>query len=116
MKKDKPTTVYLSGRMSGIPDRVWRQRFWLAAYSVRQRLGDNVRIVNPAETLIARHPRLYRIIGYRVTLWYDLHLLRRCTHITMVGTDWTHSRGARLERMKARQYGIELLTTTNLTN
>ena len=32
-----------------------------------------------------------------------------CTHIHMVGDDWQLSKGARLERMKARQWGIEEL-------
>ena len=89
--------------MSGLPEKEWRWRF---AY--RQMLVEfgGYEAVNPADTVIARYPWLYRIIGYRWTLWYDLQLLKRCDLFTMVGDDWHQSRGARLERMKARQWRI----------
>ena len=98
--------VYLSGRMSGLPEHFWRVRFAIKADWLRT-FGHEV--VNPADTIIARHSWLYRIIGYRFTLWYDLQLLKRCDLFTMVGNDWHMSRGARLERMKARKWGIEEL-------
>lgn len=89
--------------MSGLPAEIWRARFYGAYFGLKHR---GIRAVNPADTLIARHPWLYRIVGYRMTLWYDLWLLKHCTHIHMVGDDWRQSRGARLERMKAREWGI----------
>ena len=89
--------------MSGLPADIWRARFYGAYFGLKHR---GIRAVNPADTLIARHPWLYRIVGYRMTLWYDLWLLKHCTHIHMVGDDWRQSRGARLERMKAREWGI----------
>lgn len=98
--------VYLSGRMSGLPADTWRWRF--ATMQVALELLK-WRVVNPADTIIARHPWLYRIVGYRMTLWYDLQLLRRCDLFTMVGDDWQQSRGARLERLKARKWGIKEL-------
>ena len=100
--------VYLSGRMSGLPEQMWRWRF--ASWEVLlQWENRDMRIVNPANTIIARHPWLYRLLGYRFTLWYDLRLLKRCTHICMIGKDWQLSRGARLERLKARQWNIQEL-------
>ena len=104
MSKDK--RVYLSGRMSNIPSVIWRWRFSIVTETL-EALGW--RVINPADTLIARHPWLYRLVGYRLTLWYDLRLLKRCTHIYMVGNDWHLSRGARLERMKARKWNIKIL-------
>ena len=98
--------VYLSGRMSGVPLVIWRWGFSIAKDTLER---QGYEVINPADTLIARHPWLYRIVGYRLTLWYDLRLLRRCTHIYMVGNDWHLSRGARLERMKARKWNIKLL-------
>ena len=98
--------VYLSGRMSGLPDDIWRARFWGAYYGLRRR---GFKAVNPADTIIARHPWLYRIVGYRFTLWYDMQLLKRCDRIWMVGDDWQQSRGARLERLKAKQWNIKEL-------
>ena len=100
--------VYLSGRMSGLPKFIWWKRFRLAKFELEWTHG-NVKVVNPADTIIANMPWLYRLIGYRLTLWYDLHLLKRCTHYMMVGSDWQQSRGARLERMKAREWGINEL-------
>ena len=85
--------------MSGLPDNIWYARFFGAQCGL-ERMG--MQAVNPADTIIARHPWLYRIVGYRLTLWYDLQLLKRCDH-------WQQSRGARLERMKARQWGIKEL-------
>ena len=93
--------------MSGLPEHKWQLRFLNAEWNVWCR--HHCDILNPAYTIIARHPWLYRLVGYRFTLWYDLRLLRRCTHICMVGNDWHLSRGARLERMKARQWNIKLL-------
>lgn len=101
--------VYLSGRMSGLPEREWRLRFSFAQYEIEEWYREKIKVVNPTQTVIARHPWLYRLVGYRLTLWYDLRLLRRCTHIYMVGNDWHLSRGARLERMKARKLNIKLL-------
>ena len=91
--------------MSGLPEFIWWNRFKMAQYELEAKHG-NVKVVNPAETIIARHPWLYKIVGYRWTLWYDLRLLRRCDAIYMVGDDWQQSRGARLERLKARKWGI----------
>lgn len=98
--------VYLSGAMSHVPRETWLWRF-----ATVQKILEEQRwqVMNPADTIIARHPWLYKILGYRLTLWYDLRLLKRCTHIFMVGPGWRDSRGARLERMKARQWGISEL-------
>ena len=90
--------------MSGLPEHFWRVRFAIKADWLRT-FGHEV--INPAATIIAKHPWLYRIVGYRLTLWYDLQLLKRCDLFTMVGDDWQQSRGARLERMKAHQWGIK---------
>lgn len=98
--------VYLSGAMSHVPRDTWRWRF-ATVQKILEEQGWPV--VNPAETIIARHPWLYRLVGYRLTLWYDLRLLKRCTYIFMVGPGWRDSRGVRLERMKAQQWNIKIL-------
>ena len=98
--------VYLSGKMSGLSNDQWRMRF---AERDAILTWEGYKVVNPARTIIARHPWLYRIVGYRLTLWYDLRLLRRCDAIFMVGSDWRDSRGARLERLTARKWGIKEL-------
>ena len=98
--------VYLSGRISGLKREIWQRRFATSQEALEK---EGYEVVNPADTLIARWPWLYRIIGYRLTLWYDLQLLKRCTHIFMVGPGWRSSRGARLERLKARKWNIKIL-------
>ena len=55
--------------MSGLPAEIWRARFYGAYFGLMHR---GIKAVNPADTLIARHPWLYKIVGYRLTLWYDL--------------------------------------------
>lgn len=98
--------VYLSGRMSGLSQKEWRWRFLTADMTLNM---QGYEVINPADTIIARHLWLYKIVGYRLTLAYDLWLLKRCSHIFMVGNDWMQSKGARLERLKAREWGIKEL-------
>ena len=104
--------VYLSGRMSGLKPDAWKWRF--ASWQIL--LGmDGHKVVNPARIWVARWAWLYKamemLVGrktaYRIVLWYDIQLLRRCEAIFMVADDWRQSRGARLERLKARQWGIK---------
>lgn len=95
--------VYLSGRMSGLATDEWRKRFKKVENTMK---NFHCKVVNPADTIIAQHLWLYRIVGYRWTLWYELQLLRRCDYFMMIGDDWSRSRGARLERMKAREWGM----------
>ena len=104
--------VYLSGRMSGLPAEIWRARFYGAYFGLKHR---GIRAVNPADVWVARYGWLWKILTgitsehtvYRLTMWYDLQLLKRCTHFTMIGDDWQQSRGARLERLKARKWNIQ---------
>ena len=92
--------------MSGLPEHEWRMRFKRVEWRLWWQ-NVNVDIINPADTIIARNPWIYRLVGYRMTIAYDLQLLKRCDLFTMVGDDWQQSRGARLERMKAHQWGIK---------
>lgn len=100
--------------MSGLSQKEWRWRF--ASWEVLLReMGYDV--VNPANIFVSRHEWAWQLLGwvvggrtaYCMTLAYDLWLLKRCSHIFMVGTDWRLSKGARLERMKACEWGIKEL-------
>lgn len=53
--------------MSGLPEFIWWNRFRLVQYELEAKHG-NVKVVNPADTIIAKHPWLYKIVGYRLTL------------------------------------------------
>ena len=103
--------IYISGpmtdRRTGKVSRENIEAFYRA--EVRLRDAGNVNIVNPARVWACRWPWLYLIVGYWLTLWYDLQLLKRCDAIYMVGTDWQQSRGARLERLKAIKWNKLIL-------
>lgn len=100
--------VYISGPMSGLS-----REYYMKCFAERERQIRLVHpgwdIVNPTKLAPCRWPWLYRLMGYRLTLAYDLWHLHRCTHICMMA-GWQSSRGARLERMKAREWGIEKIT------
>ena len=95
--------IYLSGKMTGHCEAYYKGKFLDAHFRL---MRTDVKIINPVMLAPCRWPLIYRLIGYRWTLWYDLLWLRSCTHIHMVGHDWMTSRGARLERLKARRWGI----------
>ena len=52
--------------------------------------------VNPVRVWACKFPWLYRLVGYRLTLLYDIWLLMRCTHIYKLPR-WQQSRGANIE-------------------
>lgn len=52
--------------------------------------------VNPVRVWTCKFPWLYRLVGYRLTLLYDIWLLMRCTHIYKLPR-WQQSRGANIE-------------------
>ena len=92
MSKDK--RVYISGPMSGVTREQYMEMFRRAEQSLRDR--GYQRIVNPIRVLACRWPWLYRIVGYRLTLLYDLWLLMQCDLIYKL-PGWQHSKGANIE-------------------
>ena len=56
--------------------------------------------VNPTRTVVSRWRWLYRIVGYKLTLLYDLWLLLRCDNIYKI-PGWEVSRGANIESCTA---------------
>ena len=63
------------------------------------------KIVNPIRVWACRWPWLYRIVGYRLTLLYDLWLLMRCDLIYKL-PGWRDSRGANIESCVAYHFKI----------
>lgn len=101
----KKRRIYISGPMSGLPRKEYLLNF-AATHVMLEACGYEV--VSPTQLAPCRWPWLYRLLGYRLTLAYDIYHLRRCTHIYMMpGSE--HSKGARLERLTARRLNIQLL-------
>ena len=105
MKQKK--RVYISGPMTdpqtGEVSVVNLQAFREAEKLLRER-GYRC-IVNPVNVWACRWPRLYRIVGYRLTLLYDLWLLTRCDLIYKI-PGWEESRGANIESCVAYHFKI----------
>ncbi len=105
MSKDK--RVYISGPMSGVPREQYMEMFRRAEQSLRDR--GYQRIVNPIRVWACRWPWLYRIVGYRLTLWYDLQLLKRCDAIYLLN-GWKDSKGAYIEFKLALRRNLYVMT------
>ena len=101
MSKDK--RIYISGPMSGLEREQYLEIFRRAEQALRDQGYRN--IVNPINVWACRWPWLYRIVGYRLTLLYDLWLLMRCDRIYKL-TGWRDSRGANIESCVAYHFKI----------
>ena len=95
--------VYISGPMSGLEREQYLEIFWRADQALRDQGYRN--IVNPINVWACRWPWLYRIVGYRLTLLYDLWLLMRCDRIYKL-PGWRDSRGANIESCVAYHFKI----------
>lgn len=89
--------------MSGVTREQYMEMFRRAEQSLRDR--GYQRIVNPIRVWACRWPWLYRIVGYRLTLLYDLWLLTRCELIYKI-PGWQESRGANIESCVAYHFKI----------
>ena len=97
--------VYISGQMSGLPREEYIARFSKAEELLR---AEGYDVVNPARLLPCRWPWLYRLMGYRLTILYDLWRLSRCDLIYKI-PGWKESHGANIESCWAYHTNIALL-------
>lgn len=97
--------VYISGQMSGLDRAEYLARFDRAAELLRQEGYD---VVNPARLLPSRWPWLYRVMGYNLTLLYDLWKLSKCDLIYKI-PGWKDSRGANIESCWAYHNSIGII-------
>lgn len=104
-KRERRGRVYLSGPMTGLTGEEIRRLFGAAARRLR---GEGYTVVSPAEFAVCRWPWLYRLLGYRLTLLYDLWRLSRCDAVAMLD-GWQQSRGALAERQLALSLGMEVM-------
>lgn len=100
--KKKAKKVYISGPISGLERNDYMGRFRVAELALRY---YGYRTCNPTRFLVCRWPWLYRIIGYRLTLLYDIYQLMRCDrYFVMPG--YSASRGCRIEQEVANNFRI----------
>lgn len=95
--------VYISGPMSSVQREQYVARFKLAEKILRSQ--GYTRIVNPVNVWTCRFPWLFRVVGYKLTLFYDLWMLTRCQRIYKM-PGWRQSRGANIESCVAYHFGV----------
>jgi hypothetical protein len=64
--------------------------------------------VNPIRMWVCRWLWLYKIVGYKLTLLYDLWLLLRCDMIFKI-PGWQQSKGANIESCMAYHMNIQMM-------
>ena len=94
--------VYISGRISDLPREQYMTMFSIAEQMLRKKGYEPV---NPTRFFICRYIWVYRLLGYRLTLLYDLWLLMHCDLIYKL-PGWRDSRGANIESCVAFHFKI----------
>lgn len=102
MKKEK---VYISGPITGLERHVYLKNFADTELKLRE-MG--YKVINPTKLLPSRFLWIYKIIGYKLTLLYDIWHLLNCDGIYMID-GWQWSKGARLEKNIADVFGLEII-------
>lgn len=95
--------IYISGAISGLERKEYLSRFAKAECYLRKQGYD---VVNPTKLLPSKHLWIFNIIGYNLTLLYDLRHLMNCDGIYMI-KGWECSKGARLEKSFADIFGLK---------
>lgn len=102
----KRTKVYLSGPITGLDRKDYMERFRLANNKLRENGYDTC---NPTKTWACRWPWFYKLVGYKLTLCYDLWLLMRCDAVYFL-PECTESVGSCIEQQVAYHMHIKSLT------
>ena len=92
--------------MSGLTREEYLRNFREAEKELRAK--GYTRIENPIRVWACRWPWLYRIVGYRLTLLYDLWLLSRCDVIHVLPGS-IMSRGCRIEQSWAENFKLKII-------
>ena len=97
-------TVYLSGKMTGLAESVYRENFRKGEQFYRS-CGYNV--INPCDlsaVVLERKPDA----TYEDFMAEDFKAIGKCTHIAML-EGWENSPGARREKREAERLGLEVM-------
>jgi len=98
--------IYISGPISGIDRKVYLANFANAEQHLK---AQGYEVLNPTRLPPSRWLFIYKMLGYRLTLLYDLWHLFKCDGITMLA-GWEQSRGARMEKATADILNIQEIT------
>ena len=94
--------VYISGKISGLPREQYMTMFGIAEQMIRKK---GYEVVNPTRFFMCKYEWVYRLLGYRLTLLYDLWRLMQCDLIYKL-PGWQQSRGANIESCVAYHFDV----------
>jgi hypothetical protein len=97
--------VYISGPMSGLNKEEVRKKF---AENEAELKRYGYKVVNPCRVWAFKYGWVYRIVGYRLTLLYDLWLLSRCDAIHVLPGS-IKSRGCNIEQTWAYNFKMKIV-------
>ena len=97
--------VYVSGPITGHDKEKVRKKF---ADTETQLKDYGYRTVNPCRVWSFKYGWLYRLVGYRLTLLYDLWLLSKCDAIHVLPGS-IKSRGCRIEQAWADNFKLKII-------
>lgn len=97
--------IYISGPITGLERHVYLNNFADAELKLR---AMGYKVINPTKLIPSRFLWIYKIIGYKLTLLYDIWHLLNCDGIYMID-EWQWSKGARLEKNIADVFGLEII-------
>ena len=97
-------TVYLSGKMTGLEESVYKENFRNGELFYRACGYEVVNPCNLTDIVLKRKPNA----SYEDFMAEDLRALRGCTRIAML-EGWESSPGARREKAEAERLGLEVM-------
>lgn len=97
-------TVYLSGKMTGLEESVYKENFRNAELFYRSCGYEVVNPCNLSDIVLKRKPNA----SYEDFMAEDLRALRSCTHIALL-EGWENSPGARREKAEAERLGFAIM-------
>jgi hypothetical protein len=96
--------VYLSGKMTGLEESEYKEKFRNAEMFYRACRYEVVNPCNLSEIVLQRKPDA----TYEDFLREDFKAISGCTHIALL-KGWESSPGARRERTEAERLGLEIM-------
>lgn len=103
--KSKTMKIYISGAISNLPRSEYLKIF---ADAEQKLIQKGHKVCNPTKLLPSRHLSVYKVLGYKLTLLYDIYHLMKCDGIYML-KGWKDSKGANVEHAVAKALGLKIL-------